>query len=107
MKSETPLHQSRFMHQQGPELTCPHRPPCPGCPRFGEHGIAPEARDVLNTLAHNHGLGAVSVISGASRGFRLRARLAIRGRLGSPKLGLFEAGTHHVCISPVAACSIR
>jgi tRNA/tmRNA/rRNA uracil-C5-methylase (TrmA/RlmC/RlmD family) len=105
VKSETPLHQSRFMHQQGPELTCPHRPPCPGCPRFGEHGIAPEARDVLNTLAHNHGLGAVSVISGASRGFRLRARLAIRGRLGSPKLGLFEAGTHHVVHIP--SCRVQ
>ena len=24
-------------------LSCPHRPPCPGCPRFGEPGIAPAA----------------------------------------------------------------
>jgi tRNA/tmRNA/rRNA uracil-C5-methylase (TrmA/RlmC/RlmD family) len=33
-------------------------------------------------------------------GFRHRARLAIRGRLGSPKLGLFELGTHHVVHIP-------
>jgi tRNA/tmRNA/rRNA uracil-C5-methylase (TrmA/RlmC/RlmD family) len=33
-------------------------------------------------------------------GFRQRARLAIRGRLGSPKLGLFELGTHHVVHIP-------
>jgi 23S rRNA (uracil1939-C5)-methyltransferase len=33
-------------------------------------------------------------------GFRLRARLAIRGRLGSPKIGLFELGTHRVVHIP-------
>jgi len=33
-------------------------------------------------------------------GFRQRARLAIRGRLGSPKLGLFELGTHRVVHVP-------
>ena len=31
---------------------------------------------------------------------RLRARLAIRGRVGSPKLGLFELGTHRVVHTP-------
>ena len=40
------------------------------------------------------------VISGEMAGFRQRARLAIRGRLGSPKLGLFELGTHHVVHIP-------
>lgn len=33
-------------------------------------------------------------------GFRQRARLAIRGRVNSPKLGLFELGTHHVVHIP-------
>lgn len=42
----------------------------------------------------------MGVVSGATSGFRLRARLAIRGRLGSPKLGLFELGTHHVVHIP-------
>jgi tRNA/tmRNA/rRNA uracil-C5-methylase (TrmA/RlmC/RlmD family) len=51
-------------------------------------------------LARAHGLPAVDVISGKSAGFRLRARLAIRGRLGSPKLGLFELGTHRVVHIP-------
>ena len=40
------------------------------------------------------------VISGASSAFRHRARLAIRGRLGAPKLGLFELGTHRVVHIP-------
>jgi tRNA/tmRNA/rRNA uracil-C5-methylase (TrmA/RlmC/RlmD family) len=47
----------------------------------------------------------VSVISGKTAGFRLRARLAIRGRLNSPKVGLFESGTHRVVHIP--NCSIQ
>jgi 23S rRNA (uracil1939-C5)-methyltransferase len=85
--------------------SCPHRPPCPGCPRFGERGIAAAARGTLDELAQAHGLPEVTVISGATAGFRLRARLAIRGRLGSPKLGLFELGTHHVVHIP--SCSVQ
>jgi 23S rRNA (uracil1939-C5)-methyltransferase len=84
---------------------CPHRPPCPGCPRFGEPGIAPAARGALESLARVHGLPGVAVISGQTAGFRLRARLAIRGRLGSPKLGLFELGTHRVVHTP--SCSVQ
>ena len=54
----------------------------------------------MNELGRKHGLPAVPVISGQMSGFRQRARLAIRGRLGSPKLGLFELGTHHVVHVP-------
>jgi 23S rRNA (uracil1939-C5)-methyltransferase len=79
---------------------CPHRPPCPGCPRFGEQGLAPAALAALDALASAHGLPEVAVISGPDAGFRLRARLAIRGRLGTPKLGLFESGSHHVVHIP-------
>ena len=85
--------------------SCPHRPPCPGCPRFGEPGIAASARNALGELARTHGLPEVSVVSGQTSGFRLRARLAIRGRLGSPKLGLFELGTHRVVHIP--NCSVQ
>jgi tRNA/tmRNA/rRNA uracil-C5-methylase (TrmA/RlmC/RlmD family) len=85
--------------------SCPHRPPCPGCPRFGEHGIAPAASVALDELARIHGLPEVSVTSGPTAGFRLRARLAVRGRLGSPKIGLFESGTHRVVHIP--ACSVQ
>jgi len=92
--------------KQTDELTsCPHRPPCPGCPRFGERGIAPAARGALDELARAHGLPKLSVISGQTTGFRLRARLAIRGRVGTPKLGLFELGTHRVVHIP--HCSVQ
>jgi 23S rRNA (uracil1939-C5)-methyltransferase len=79
---------------------CPHRPPCPGCPRFAEPGIDPVLRDALDDLARRHGLPEPAIVSGAAFGFRHRARLAIRGRLGSPKLGLFELGTHRVVHIP-------
>lgn len=84
---------------------CPHRPQCSGCPRFGEAGIAPAARQALDALAYRHGLPPVPVVGGAARGFRLRARLAIRGRLGSPKIGMFEHGTHRVVTIP--GCSVQ
>ena len=86
-------------------LSCPHRPPCPGCPRFGEHGIDGEAHASLDGLARSHGLPPVEVISGQAAGFRLRARLAIRGRKSAPKLGLFAAGTHRVVTIPT--CSVQ
>ncbi len=85
--------------------SCPHRPPCPGCPRFGERGIAAAARAALDELAGAHGLPEVSVLGGQTAGFRLRARLAIRGRLGAPKLGLFELDTHRVVHIP--HCSVQ
>jgi tRNA/tmRNA/rRNA uracil-C5-methylase (TrmA/RlmC/RlmD family) len=54
----------------------------------------------LRGLAERHGAGAVQVVSGAARGFRQRARLAIRGRPGALKLGMFEAGSHRVVTIP-------
>jgi 23S rRNA (uracil1939-C5)-methyltransferase len=93
-----------FVHEVGLP-SCPHRPPCPGCPRFGERGIAPAARGALEKLTRAYGLPEVTVISGETAGFRHRARLAIRGRLGSPKLGLFEFGSHRVVHIPT--CSVQ
>ena len=52
-----------------------------------------------------HALPRVAVVSGQTAGFRHRARLAIRGRVGTPKLGLFELGTHRVVHIP--NCSVH
>lgn len=38
--------------------------------------------------------------AGARFGYRVRSRLAVRGRAGSPKLGIFEAGSHRVVDIP-------
>jgi 23S rRNA (uracil1939-C5)-methyltransferase len=58
------------------------------------------ARGALDELARVHGLPQVCVVTGETSGFRLRARLAVRGRVGSPKIGLFELGTHRVVHVP-------
>jgi 23S rRNA (uracil1939-C5)-methyltransferase len=79
---------------------CSHRPPCDGCPRFGAPGIARAARESLQQLARSQGLPDPVVHSGELFGFRHRARLAIRGRLGSPKIGLFQADSHQVVHIP-------
>jgi len=105
MSTDTRRGKSLNLSQTDRVMACPHRPPCPGCPRFGERGIAPAARGALDELARAHGLPEVSVICGQTTGFRHRARLAIRGRLGSPKLGLFELGTHRVV--HIHNCSIQ
>ena len=57
-------------------------------------------RKALCEIARCHGLAEPAVIPSSAFGFRHRARLAIRGRLGSPKLGLFELGTHRVVHIP-------
>lgn len=68
-------------------------------------GIAPAALHALGALARDHSCPPVPVVSGESAGFRLRARLAIRGRLNSPKIGLFEQNSHRVVHIP--KCSVQ
>jgi len=79
---------------------CPHRPPCPGCPRFGEPGAPPEALRSLARLAAEAGLPAPTCHDGEAEGFRLRARLMVRGRSASPKIGIFQEGTHRIADIP-------
>ncbi len=79
---------------------CPHRPPCPGCPRYGEPGIAADAQARLAELAASAGLPEPPVFVGEPLGFRHRARLAVRGRARSPKIGIFQQGTHRIADIP-------
>jgi 23S rRNA (uracil1939-C5)-methyltransferase len=81
-------------------IVCPHRPPCPGCPRLGERDIAPPARASLERFARARGLPGIDVVQGPRTGFRHRARLAVRGRAGSPKVGIFETGSHRIVDIP-------
>lgn len=83
--------------------SCPHRPPCPGCPRFGEPSIAPAARAGLGALAAEAGLPTPTLHSAPALGHRHRARLAVRGRATAPQIGLFEAGSHRIVATPHCA----
>jgi 23S rRNA (uracil1939-C5)-methyltransferase len=89
-----------------PEIPpCPHRPTCPGCPRYGEPGIAAAADEKLAELASLGGLTPPRVVTGAPLGFRTRARLAVRGRAASPKVGMFQSGSHK--IADIPRCGIH
>lgn len=84
-------------------LECPHLSACPGCPRFGVRELDPGVVTRLETLARQRGAELRPALHGASAGFRVRARLAVRGRRGRLKLGLFEEGTHVVADIPNCA----
>jgi len=79
--------------------SCPHRPTCPGCPRYGERGIAAPVRGRLEEFTAAHGV-TLEVVDGARLGFRHRARLAVRGRANSPKIGIFQTGSHRIADIP-------
>lgn len=83
-----------------PPEACPHRPPCPGCPRYGETGPPPEAWRRLAALAAEAGLEEPSFETTGGFGQRHRARLMVRGRARSPKVGLFQAGSHRIVDIP-------
>ena len=84
--------------------TCPHLPACPGCPRFGAHDPAPDALASLRALCERQG-AAFDVKAGARFRFRQRARLAVRGRRGAPKIGIFAERSHRVVDIP--SCEIH
>jgi 23S rRNA (uracil1939-C5)-methyltransferase len=86
------------------DLECPHRPPCPGCPRFAAPDAAPDATRELATFCARHGI-SLELQTGARRHFRHRARLMVRGRAGSAKIGIFAEGSHRVVDIP--SCPIH
>jgi 23S rRNA (uracil1939-C5)-methyltransferase len=81
-------------------LICPHQPSCPGCPRLALGGLPAEAMARLTALAERAGIAPPQAHVSPPTGFRYRARLAIRGREGAPKLGIFEAGSHRAVHIP-------
>lgn len=81
-------------------VSCSHRPPCPGCPRFGADGIGAHASATLAALAADTGAHLAPVAHGAPWRFRWRARLMVRGRSASPKIGIFQRGSHRIVDIP-------
>jgi 23S rRNA (uracil1939-C5)-methyltransferase len=78
-----------------------HRPPCPGCPRFGA-GLSADHPELaaLSELARGAGIALELDATGPVLGYRQRARLAVRGRMDAPQIGIFEQGTHRALHIP-------
>ncbi len=79
---------------------CPHRPPCPGCPNWFGSEVPDRAREVLEARVAATGIDPPKVHLGQALGFRCRARLSVRGRAASPKIGIFQQGTHRIVDIP-------
>lgn len=79
---------------------CPHRPPCPGCPRYGAATVAPAARARIAAFATEHGAAMQPDVAGAGYGSRHRARLMVRGRTRTPKVGIFQESSHRIVDIP-------
>jgi len=94
----------RALASSGVALSCPHLPACPGCPRFGAAGPSTPTLQQLAELCLRNGAQQELEI-GARTGFRHRARLAVRGRAGRPKIGIFAEGSHRVVDIP--SCQIH
>jgi 23S rRNA (uracil1939-C5)-methyltransferase len=68
-------------------------------------GIESPASERLAALAARAGLALERSQVGSPLGFRTRARLAVRGRAASPKVGIFQTGTHK--IADIPRCGIH
>jgi 23S rRNA (uracil1939-C5)-methyltransferase len=79
---------------------CPHRPPCPGCPRFGSTALPEDAWARLLEITNAAGLANPRVHQTRGQGHRHRARLAVRGNATNPKIGLFQADSHRIVHIP-------
>lgn len=63
-------------------------------------GLAPPALAALGALARDAGLAPPSLVEGPAFGWRHRARLMVRGRAASPKIGIFQEGSHRIVDIP-------
>ena len=54
----------------------------------------------MRDLASAHGVDAPEPHTGEALGYRHRARLSVRGRANSPKIGIFQEGTHRIVDIP-------
>ena len=77
---------------------CSHRPPCPGCPHFGAEGLPPNAKKLIERWSCQ--VETFEVHRGERFDWRHRARLAVRGRANSPKIGIFQSGSHRIADIP-------
>jgi tRNA/tmRNA/rRNA uracil-C5-methylase (TrmA/RlmC/RlmD family) len=63
-------------------------------------GIAPAPLAALTALCADAELPAPVVVDGTAGGHRHRARLAVRGRATSPKIGIFQEDSHRIADIP-------
>ncbi len=84
-------------------LDCPHFGPCAGCV-FDKHlddfPLVRAAKGTYRAL----GIENIKVHYFGPQGWRTRAKLAVRGTVNNPQIGLFKKGSHDVLPFQIAVC---
>jgi tRNA/tmRNA/rRNA uracil-C5-methylase (TrmA/RlmC/RlmD family) len=62
--------------------------------------VAGDVLTALTALCREADVPPPAVVEGPPFGYRHRARLAVRGRSASPKVGIFQEGTHRIVDIP-------
>lgn len=81
-------------------LSCSYRPPCPGCPRFGDDALDSHALARLSDFGKQRGVPEIEVVTGEGFGYRHRVRLSVRRMGAGIGVGIFEEGSHRLVSIP-------
>lgn len=81
------------------DINCTHFNSCSGCNRNRDVN-KPHVYQNAKKFFNNLGIQPFHLNVGAIKGWRTRAKLAVRGTTGKPLIGLFEEGTHQVVEIP-------
>jgi len=81
------------------DLNCPHFKICSGCSRDKALEDLTSYKQARQFFADRN-FFSFQLHLGSPKGWRTRAKLAVRGDSKHPKLGLFEKGSHHIVDIP-------
>lgn len=81
------------------KIPCPHFNHCSGCQLNTDVDKPPILLDAVDFFAEK-GIADFTMKAGSATGWRYRAKLAVRGSIESPAIGLFKQGTHDVVDIP-------
>ncbi len=85
-------------------IGCSHFKFCSGC-LLNESVDAPPILHEVGEFFDFHGFSGLKVVAGLARGWRCRAKLAVRGTIKRPLVGLFEENSHKVLNIP--SCQVH
>ncbi|MES2122920.1 MAG: hypothetical protein V4492_09120 [Chlamydiota bacterium] len=84
------------MNKLPPILTCRYFPECSGCEIHGEITPPPVAKELAAFFKECAALPDFPIAISEVKGWRTRAKLAVRGTAEHPLIGLYKRGTHEV-----------
>lgn len=103
--ASAPRHSPKTSSPPCSELDCRHFNVCSGCDVDSNWRLPAQFQEAQQFFEQRRYPG-FKLWCGSLHGWRCRAKLAVRGRAGSPEVGLFKQGTHTV-VDIVPDCRIH